>query len=564
MKILRAVVFAILLFLVPAYAFSADLGWMRISLIEGDVQIKTPEAEDWGFASINGPLHEGDQVWVPEGGRAELQVNTGTYIRLDQSSALQIFSMDKDSSQFYLSQGHAYIYYNAASGSVIQVDTADASTRAFDRAMFRIDISDQYTDAAVYKGYVETENKVGNTRINAGEMLSLGEDTNGEVAPMGPDDEWEQWNKMRNDRLFERKGESSHYLPQELSAYSYDFDGNGRWVNVPEYGYCWTPTVVIGASWAPYREGRWIWRGGDYVWVAHEPWGWAPYHYGRWAFVGGVGWCWVPPVTGDVYWSPGYVGWVRTGDYVAWVPLAPGEVYYGRGYYGRHSVNIINVNITEVKVVNVYKNVHVNNGVTIIQRDTFATASPRIVKVNQNIIQQKIFVKNNISVGTPAIKPTKASYFSSDKQIPAAKLPPQRVRDLHVKDLRQSRPLVKTPDKSVLNPGVKPKPLPLKSVTTPKTPGKEKPVIQPVQPREKGKPEVSKGGPVPKGERQIKPVERKPVTPEGGPAPKGERQIKPLEKKPAGPEGSHAPKVEKKPAGPAEKEQKKKKEEQER
>ena len=67
----------------------------------------------------------------------------------------------------------------------------------------------QYTDVAVYKGYVETENKVGKTRINAGQMVSLGQNTNGELAPMGPSDEWETWNKTRNDRIFARRGSSS-------------------------------------------------------------------------------------------------------------------------------------------------------------------------------------------------------------------------------------------------------------------------------------------------------------------------------------------------------------------
>ncbi len=166
----------------------------------------------------------------------------------------------------------------------------------------------------------------------------------------------------------------------------------------------------------------------DYVWVASEPWGWAPYHYGRWSFGINIGWFWVPPVARDVYWSPGYVGWVRTADYVAWVPLAPGEIYYGRGNYGRHSVNIINVNINQVKTPNVYRNVNVGNGVTIVARNTFATATPRIVNDDRRVIQKSIFTKNNISVGTPAIKPTRESYFASPRMIPQAKLPPQSVK----------------------------------------------------------------------------------------------------------------------------------------
>jgi hypothetical protein len=579
MKILKAVMIATVLLLVPAYALSANLGYMRISLIEGDIQIKTPDAGDWGYASINTPLAEGDQVWAPQGGRVELQLNSGTYIRLSENSALQILSMDKDSSQFYLSQGNAYIYYGAPGGSVIQVDTPDASTRACDRAIFRIDMFEQYTDVAVYKGYVETENQVGKTRINAGQMVSLGQNTNGELAPRGPSDDWETWNKTRNDRIFARRGASSSYLPAELSAYSYDFDNSGRWVQVPDYGYVWTPTVVVGANWSPYRNGRWIWRGDDYVWVGSESWGWAPYHYGRWSFGASIGWFWVPPVAREVYWSPGYVGWVRTADYVAWVPLAPGEIYYGRGNYGRHSVNIANVNINQVNITNVYKNVTVNNGVTIVNRNTFATASPRIVNVNQSIIQQKIFTKNNFSVGTPAIKPTRASYFSSARSVPAAKRPPLAVRNVQITQLKQSRPFIKEADKSVLNPGIKPKTLPVNTVTMPRTPGKGKPMIQQFKPDEKGKAAVPRGGPTGRGEKQqvkpaervkpsgpvvsptgrgekqqVKPSEKKPIVPEGGPAPRGERkQVKPSEKKPVVPEGGPAPKGEKQQVKPAEK-----------
>jgi hypothetical protein len=532
MKILKVVMAAVVLLFMPVYAFSANPGWMRISLMEGDVQVKTPDAGDWGLASINGPIMEGDQVWVPEGGRVELQLNSGTYIRLDQNSALQILSMDRDSSQFYLSQGHAYVYFNAPRGGVIQIDTPDGSTRAFDRAVFRIDMSDQYqyTDVAVYRGYVEMENQVGRTRINAGEMLSIGQNTNGEIAQMGPPDEWEGWNKTRNDRIFARRGVSSRYLPPELGTYANDFDTSGRWVEVPDYGYCWTPTIAVGASWAPYRSGRWIWSGGDYVWISYDSWGWAPYHYGRWAFIANIGWCWVPPVAGDVYWGPGYVGWVMTGDYVSWVPLAPGEIYYGRGFYGRNSVNITNININRVNITNVYKNVYVTNGATVVSRNTFATASPKIVSVNQNVIQRQIFSKNNLSAATPAvrIKPTKQSFFMSAKPVPSAKLPPQPVRNIQVPQLKQSRPLIKDQSKSVLNPGAKPKQLPVTSITTPRTPGKALPSVKPLQPAVQGKPGVPKG------------LERKPLGPVTTPMPGGERR---LERKPAGPAVAPTPPI---------------------
>ena len=203
-------------------------------------------------------------------------------------------------------------------------------------------------------------------------MLAVGEDGYAELSPAPPPDDWQRWNAQR-DRIVLARGNSYGHLPEELRAYSSDFDAGGRWVNVPEYGYCWTPTVVVIADWAPYRHGRWVWRGGDYVWVGYEPWGWAPYHYGRWAFAANIGWLWVPPARGDVYWAPGYVGWVRTGDHVAWVPLAPRETYYGYGNHGRYSTNITNVNINQVRVTNVYRNVNVTNSITVVNQTTFLT-----------------------------------------------------------------------------------------------------------------------------------------------------------------------------------------------
>jgi len=247
----------------------------------------------------------------------------------------------------------------------------------------------------------------------------------------------------------------------------------------------------------------------------------------------------VPPVAREVYWSPGYVGWVRTADYVAWVPLAPGEIYYGRGNYGRHSINIINVNINQVKISNVYRNVNVNNGVTIVERNSFATASPRIVNVDRNVIQRNIFTRSNISVGTPAIKPTRESYFASPRTISQSKLPPQSVKSIQPTQLKQSRPLIKDANKSVLNPGRKPKALPVNTVTTPRTPGKGTPMIQQVKPEEKEKATVPQRDTTGRGEKQqVKPADRvKPGSPVVSPTDRGEKQqVKPEDKKPVAPD----------------------------
>ena len=304
-----------------------------------------------------------------------------------------------------------------------------------------------------------------------------------------------RWNTQR-DRIVLARGKSYGYLPDELRAYSSDFEENGRWVNVPEYGYVWTPTVVVTGDWAPYRHGRWVWRGGEYVWVGYEPWGWAPYHYGRWTFAARIGWFWVPPARGDVYWAPGYVGWVRTGDHVAWVPLAPREVYYGNGNFGRYSTNITNVNINQVQVTNVYRNVNVTNSITVVNQTTFLTGRPSSVdrSVVTNV-REDFARRRNIVVGRPPIKPVETSYAPVVRAIPESKRPPAEVRRIDAKELRQSRPLVKEPERSTLRPQAQPRSLEVKKVEKPRSLGERMRERQQAVPGERRGPGAAPGSP---------------------------------------------------------------------
>ena len=459
MKTLKVLALISLIFLLPCHSYSATLGALRISLIDGDVQIKTEDTEEWVPASINMPLKDGDQIWVPEESRTEVQLRDGTSLRLDQNSALDILTLDKDSYQFYLNEGHVYVNFQGLRGSSLQIDTSASSIRVYDKSIFRIDISgDGYTDISVYRGSLYAETKNGRTRIKEGNTLSLGEGTYAELAPLGPSDEWEEWNRER-DRKFAERGTAYRYLPDELQAYSTDFEENGKWVYVREYGYVWTPRVVVSVGWAPYRIGRWVWRGGDYVWISYEPWGWAPYHYGRWSFVASIGWFWVPPIKGAVYWGPGFVGWIQTPTYVSWIPLAPGEIYYGHGYYGPHSVNITNININTINIAKVvYKNIHVLNAFTLIHHDTFVTG--RHVDIN---VRENPFLRERIHIGRPDIKPERATVIPLVKEIPQAKRPPVPIREIKVKELKDSRPFVRDRNASVITPASPPKALPLKT-----------------------------------------------------------------------------------------------------
>ncbi|HEX9021345.1 MAG TPA: FecR family protein, partial [Nitrospirota bacterium] len=395
----------ILLLLYPALAFSNDSGLIRLSLIDGDVQVMIKDITDWTPATINLPLYEGDRVWTAEDSKAELQIRGGVYVRADGNTALDILSIAPDSAQFYLDRGHLYINNRRGGIRTVQVDTPQSSIRSYDNSIMLVDVTeDGMVEVSVLKGYAYAENREGATRVSAGNTLAIRGEDYADLAPIASPDEWEQWNTDR-DRRLTAWGESSRYLPDELHEYSSDFDENGRWVYASAYGYVWTPTAVA-AGWSPYSVGSWVWIRGNYVWISYDPWCWAPSHYGRWVSIASLGWSWVPPTAGAVYWGPGYVGWVVTPSYVAWVPLAPGETYYGYGYYGPWSRNISTVNVNTVVVNRRYINAGVNNSVVVVQRDTFGTGRRIPAKIAENPFTQPVQRSTaNIAVVPPQVKP---------------------------------------------------------------------------------------------------------------------------------------------------------------
>ena len=160
MKVITLTVFLAALFLLPASSYPSDLGDLRISLIDGDVQIKTIDTGDWVPASINAPLMDGDILWVPEEGRAAIQLRDGSYVRLDENTSLEVLTLEKNSHQFYLTTGRAYVNFKATRGSFLQVDTPISSIRAFDLSIFRVDVGgDDFTRISVIRGKVDAESR---------------------------------------------------------------------------------------------------------------------------------------------------------------------------------------------------------------------------------------------------------------------------------------------------------------------------------------------------------------------------------------------------------------------
>jgi hypothetical protein len=110
--------------------------------------------------------------------------------------------------------------------------------------------------------------------------------------------------------------------------YFYDqLEPFGPWVWHPRFGYVWIPANV-SENWRPYTVGHWVYTDEyGWYWQSEEPFAWAVYHYGRWGYDRDYGWFWVP---GDT-WSPAWVRWRYSDQYVGWAPVGPADGGYAYG-----------------------------------------------------------------------------------------------------------------------------------------------------------------------------------------------------------------------------------------
>jgi hypothetical protein len=309
----------------------------RLSEFAGDVQLAN-EREDWHPISRNFAVTAGDNVWVSDGGRAELDVGA-IQVWLSGGANVYFEQFDDQSLVARLAQGSMAVRIRAWDAQdALRIITQQGEVAPLQPGFYVINAGGAYapTSLGVRSGQAEVIGGGPAQLVNRGETVVLDGigvrfDSYGTSAIGG----FEAW-AISRDRRIERW--ESRYAgsvsPWMIGAR--DLDEYGSWSTQYEYGRVWFPTTVA-ANWAPYRFGRWSWvQPWGWTWVDDAPWGFAPFHYGRWVRVGGR-WGWSPGeyVARPVY-APALVtffggnGWsisASTGPTFSWVPLGWNEPY---------------------------------------------------------------------------------------------------------------------------------------------------------------------------------------------------------------------------------------------
>jgi hypothetical protein len=296
---------------------------VRLSDVQGRVQIDKNSGLGFENAFVNLPITQGIQLRTGENGRAEVEFEDGSTLRVTPNttvefSTLALSAAGKRVSTVDLVEGRAYVNWLGKSGDEFTLNVSHEKVNLGPAAHFRVASSSSSAEVASFKNELEVAAPSGAVKVGKNKMVIFDVNDNDKSTlaksfEADPFDEWDKQSIEYHDQYSKNNSTPYGYGASDLSYY-------GGYSNVPGFGTMWQP-YFAGAGWNPFMDGAWSWYPGmGFMWASAYPWGWMPYYYGNWAYAPGYGWGWQPG--GWTGWHGGihYVGAVAEGFHA---PVAP-------------------------------------------------------------------------------------------------------------------------------------------------------------------------------------------------------------------------------------------------
>jgi len=292
---------------VPASAESR-VRIVRLSDVQGNVQIDRAAGNGFEKAFLNLPVIEGSRLKTGNDGRAEVEFEDGSALRIVPNSEIEFtrLALGDDGQKLntvQLNAGATYLNARAKNGDQFTLNFGHESVTIPEAAHFRVDLTASEATLAVFKGKVTGNGPAGQFEVaeKHSATFDLANNDSFALAKNYDEDPYDDWDRQQTE-YHDRYAKNKSY--DMSSPYGYgvsDLNYYGNYINVPGYGWGWQP-FLTGVGWSPFQDGAWAWYPGfGYMWVSGYPWGWMPYRYGNWAYDPGFGWFWQPG-----YWNTWY------------------------------------------------------------------------------------------------------------------------------------------------------------------------------------------------------------------------------------------------------------------
>jgi hypothetical protein len=291
----------------PTLTFAdSQIRMVRLSQVDGTVQIDRNSGNGFEKAIPNMPITQGVRLQTGSNGRAEVEMEDGTTIRLAPDTAMSFPELVlRDSgvraSTAQLTLGTAYFNVLHKKKEEVRVTFAHQSIDVDHQVRFRVSVDLATAKVSVFKGELKIPNPVETATLKKEQTATFDLVDEKQVATAKGIDTLptDNWDAERSE--FQRQYTGSVYGSTPYGA-APDLAYYGQYSYVPGTGYLWQP-FGITSGWNPYMNGAWAWYSGvGYSYVSMDPWGWIPYHYGAWTYVNGYGWGWTP--SGTRTWQP--------------------------------------------------------------------------------------------------------------------------------------------------------------------------------------------------------------------------------------------------------------------
>ncbi|MET0752863.1 MAG: FecR family protein [Pyrinomonadaceae bacterium] len=247
------------------YVISAKAG--GVNYVEGIVTVLRKTAKS-GYLLKNDKLEIGDKVSTGNGGKAEILLNPGSYIRLAENSEFEFITTSLDDLKLKLTRGSAMLEVYAGEDFRVVINTPGAQFYVAKSGVYRVDApSGEAAKIEVWEGRAQIGD-ANATVIREGREASVS-GSQVAVAKFDRDekDALEDWSRTRAKELAKVNArlEKKALRDTLISSYSSNgwnvYDSFGLWIYDASFsGFCFLP---FGSGWySPYgyNYGWNMWR----------------------------------------------------------------------------------------------------------------------------------------------------------------------------------------------------------------------------------------------------------------------------------------------------------------
>ena len=230
---MRKLALSLVIFFFTFYILSTEepeytnRSFARLSYVTGSTYIQRVADLAYEEAVVNMLITEGDRIGTTDG-RAEIYLSSGTYLRLDHNTKIDLTSLPRrgnDVTQVRVWAGNVYFSVkNLEEEKSIEIHTSDVSVYILDQGIYRIDVRENAeTEIFVFHGMLEASGESGSVLVKDRQRLEVikGHYVSPPTGFMAvAEDSFDQWNEYRDAQI--RKRMAQRYLPEELEDFEYE------------------------------------------------------------------------------------------------------------------------------------------------------------------------------------------------------------------------------------------------------------------------------------------------------------------------------------------------------